>query len=93
MMNMQSAVTILPTIVTTELHGSITIFNPSTDRYYTLDGAGAAIWQSLERTSNLQEVQRELLARYETTEETSERDLLALIAQFEAAGLVEVRTS
>jgi hypothetical protein len=91
MMKLDSVVTIVPTVVTAELDGSVTIFHPTTDRYYTLEGVGAAIWQLLEQTSSLEQVRNAIVARYETTEETCERDIMALVAQCQAAGLLEVR--
>ena len=89
--SMDSEVTISPTIVATELDGSVTIFHPTTDRYYTLEGAGAAIWQLLEQTASLEQVRDAILERYETTAETCERDILALVAQCHEAGLLDVR--
>lgn len=90
MISLDSEVVISAAIVATEVDGAVTIFNPATDRYYTLDGVGAAIWQLLEGGSALGAIRDHLLERYETSAETCEHDLLALVGQLGQEGLVEV---
>ena len=91
MIDISSEVTIRPAIVATEVDGAVTIFNPATDRYYTLERVGAAVWRMLEGDVPLTEIRERLLERYETTATTCEQDLLALLEQLREAGLVEVR--
>lgn len=90
MIDMTSEVAVGAAIVATEVDGAVTIFNPATDRYYTLDGVGATIWQLLEGGLPLEEIRERLLAMYETTKETCEQDLLALVEHLGQEGLVEI---
>jgi hypothetical protein len=80
-------------IVSVEVDGAVTIFNPATDRYYTLAGVGATIWQLLDAGLPLVEIRARLLDRYETDEGTCERDLLALVERLREEGLVEITHS
>ena len=90
MIDMNSEVVVTAGVVATEVDGAVTIFHPATDRYYTLTGAGAAIWHMLESTARLGDVKLSIVERYETTDEICERDVLTLVQQLEAAGWVEI---
>jgi hypothetical protein len=56
--------------------------------YYGLDPVGARIWQLLEEGKALEEVCDAMTAEYEVPREDIERDLLALVDNLVANGLV-----
>ncbi|MCL6481113.1 MAG: PqqD family peptide modification chaperone [Firmicutes bacterium] len=74
-----------------ELAGEATILNLKNGVYYGLDRVGTRIWTLLQQARRVQEIRDALLEEYEVTVERCERDLLALLEQLSAEGLIEIR--
>ncbi len=74
-----------------ELSGEATILNLKNGIYYGLDRVGSRIWTLLQQARRVQEIRDTLLEEYEVTAERCERDLLALLEQLAAEGLIEIR--
>ncbi len=74
-----------------ELDGEAVILNLKSGVYYGLNPVGASIWNLLQQPRTVSEIQSAILAKYSVEPEQCERDLLALLQELEAEGLIEVR--
>ncbi len=74
-----------------ELAGEATILNLKNGVYYGLDRVGSRIWSLLQQARRVQEIRDTLLEEYEVTAERCERDLLVLLEQLSAEGLIEIQ--
>jgi hypothetical protein len=52
---------------------------------------GARVWHLLQEPRTVQDIRETLLMEYEVERDRCERDLLALLQELVAAGLIEVR--
>jgi sulfur transfer complex TusBCD TusB component (DsrH family) len=59
--------------------------------YYGLEDVGARIWSLLQRPIRVSAIRDALVAEYDVEPERCRRDLLALLQDLAARGLVEVR--
>ena len=71
-----------------DLQGEGVLLNLKTGVYFGLDPVGTRVWQLLEQPTVLSEVHKALLAEYDVSEDRCAEDLLALVAQLDAHGLV-----
>lgn len=77
--------------VSCDLAGEAAILNLESGVYYGLDAVGARVWHLLQEPRTVQDVRETLLMEYEVERDRCERDLLALLQELVAAGLIEVR--
>lgn len=68
--------------------GDAVLLDLAGERYFGLNKVGTRIWQLLEHRTSLQEVHRVLCAEFDAPSDRIERDLLALVEQLHAAGLI-----
>lgn len=59
--------------------------------YYGLDAVGARIWNLIQEPRTMNEVHETLLKEYDVEPDRCERDLLALLQELAAAGLIEIK--
>ena len=59
--------------------------------YYGLNCVGSRIWQLIQQPTSVGEVRRTLLEEYDIEPECCERELLALLQDLAAKGLIEVK--
>ena len=76
--------------VDADLHGEAVILQLRTRRFHGLDGVGARIWQLLKTPTTVGALRETILREYDVTPERCEADLAALLADLQAAGLVDV---
>lgn len=76
--------------VATAIPGETVILDPTSGRYFGLDGVGARVWEMLQSPTSLSSVVATITAEYDVDTETCERDLRALLAELDAKGLVVV---
>ena len=74
-----------------DLGGEAAILNAKTGMYYGLDPVGARVWSLIQQPRTVQNVHEALLSEYDVEPDRCERDLLALLNQLLAEGLIEVR--
>ena len=74
-----------------DLAGEAALLNMKTGLYYCLNPMGAWIWNLIQQPKTLQELRDSLLKEYEVEPSRCESDLLSLIEQLEAEGLIEVK--
>jgi hypothetical protein len=77
--------------VSCDLDGEAAILNMKTGLYYCLDPVGARIWNLIQQPKTLQEIRDTILNEYEVEPVRCESDLVAVIRQLEAEGLIEVK--
>ena len=73
-----------------ELEGEAVLLNLALGTYYGLDEVGTRIWQLIQRFGRLDVVRDALIQEFDVEPPTAERDLLDLVAQLAAQGLVEL---
>lgn len=77
--------------VSVEVEGEAVILSLADGVYYGLDPVGARVWQLMEQPRTVAELRDAVVAEWEVDAPTAERDLLALLADLAARGLVEIR--
>src|SRR3712207_391304 len=91
-----AAITIDSTVVATrdqvssELADEAVILHFANGVYYGLDPVGARIWQLVQKPTQVATVRDQLLSEYDVEREQCERDLLNLLRDLNAAGLVDI---
>src|ERR1700758_4456558 len=69
------------------------ILDVETARYYSLDGAGLAMWELLGKGKRVPEVARLLAADYDAPEAEIRADCAALVARLAKKGLIEAKSA
>lgn len=75
------------------LNGEGVLLNLKTGVYLGLDPVGTRVWQLFEGHSVLQDVVRAITTEYNVSEDQCSRDLLALVAEMQAHGLITLSES
>jgi hypothetical protein len=78
-------------IASCELDGESVILNVETGLYHGLNEVGSRIWQLVREPLRVSELRERLLAEFEVDERELGPDLLAVLAEMQRAGLIEVR--
>ena len=77
--------------VSCDLHGEAAILNVESGVYYGLDPVGARVWGLIQEPRAVSAVRDALLREYDVAPDRCEQDLLALLADLAASGLIEIR--
>lgn len=91
MISRQSTIIISKDQVSCDLAGEAAILNLSDGVYYGLDEVGAAVWRMLEEPRTVDELCRGMMAEFDVDAERCEKDVLKLLQELQAKGLIEVR--
>lgn len=75
-------------VVSRELEGEAVILNLKTGTYFGLNEVGTRIWALIQEHGSLNKVFEEMQREYEVPPESLETDLLQLVDQLQAKGLV-----
>jgi len=76
--------------VSSDLAGEAVILNLKSGVYHNLNAVGASIWNLIQEPRTVNEIRDALLVEYDVESEQCEYELLALLQQLEAGGLIEV---
>ncbi|MBE9038100.1 lasso peptide biosynthesis PqqD family chaperone [aff. Roholtiella sp. LEGE 12411] len=76
--------------ISSDLAGEAVILNLKSGTYYGLNAVGASIWNLIQQSRTISEIQDALLAEYEVEPEQCDRELLVILQQLEEQGLIEV---
>jgi hypothetical protein len=76
--------------ISSDLAGEAVILNLKSGVYFGLNEVGAKIWSLIQNPKPICDLRDALLAEYEVEPEVCERDLLQLLQDLKAAGLIEV---
>jgi hypothetical protein len=77
--------------VSCDLDGESVILDLKNGVYYGLDAVGARIWDLIQEPRAVHEVRDALVQQYDVEPERCERDVLVLLEELAAEGLIEVR--
>ncbi len=91
MVSMNSSVVATSEQASSDLKGEAVILNLKSGAYYGLNAVGSSIWNLLQEPRTVSEIRDTLLAEYEVDPKQCDRELLALLQQLEAEGLIEVK--
>ncbi len=79
--------------VSCDLGGEAAILNLKNSVYYGLNAVGVRIWNLIQEPKTADEVFAVLLEEYDVESDCCERDLLALLQELAAHGLIEVQAA
>jgi Coenzyme PQQ synthesis protein D (PqqD) len=68
------------------------ILNMSNSVYYGMNAVGTRVWNLLQQPKTVQEIRDAIIDEYDVAPEQCDRDLLQLLEQMKAEGLIELRT-
>jgi hypothetical protein len=88
--SLQSVIAVTPDQVSCDLDGEKAILNLKSGIYFGLNPVGATIWDLIAHPVSVGAVHQALLARYEVDADCCERDLLALLDEMNAKGLIRI---
>ncbi len=74
-----------------DLAGEAAILHLGSGTYYGLDPVGARVWALVQQPTPVERIRDTLLAEYDVEPRRLEQDLLVLLRDLAAEGLVEVR--
>jgi len=87
---LNNRVSIPDVVVSRDLGGETVVLNLETGIYFDLDGVATDAWLAIQKSPLLQDVHGNLLAQYDVDAATLSADLLKLVSQLAAKGLVRV---
>ena len=74
-----------------DLAGEAAILDVKSGTYYGLNAIGARIWNLIQNPKHVKEVLGVLLAEYDVETDRCEKELLDLLQELEARGLIEIQ--
>jgi len=75
-------------VLARQVGGETVMLDLAKSEYFGLDPVGARMWQLLAEGRTLAEVRDAIVEEYDVSREDAERDLLALVAELMAQGLL-----
>jgi hypothetical protein len=87
-LSLRHSITVAPDIVFREVDGEAVILNLDSGLYFGLDQVGTRIWQLIQEHGSLQKVFETMCEEFDVGSDTLERDLLGLMDELCAKGLV-----
>jgi len=88
-MNENSRVRSTRNVFARDFDGELVVLDLARGDYYGLDAIGARLWRGLASGRTVEEVVEELAPEYDVERETLRADLLALLQDLAAKGLIE----
>ena len=85
--------TISNDVVSRDLEGEAVILNLESGIYFGLDKVGTRIWSLLQEDGSLRRAFDAMQQEYDVAPETLERDILRLVGELRAKGLVTLSSS
>jgi hypothetical protein len=77
-----------PDVVFRELDGESVVLDLSSGRYFGLNAVGTRVWQLIQQGQPVDGLIRAVTAEYDADADAVERDVLALLEDLKARGLV-----
>jgi Coenzyme PQQ synthesis protein D (PqqD) len=77
-----------PQVINETIDGEAVIINLATGDYFSLGGAGADIWQEIERMASVEDIVQSLGYRYDGDPQRFEQAVWSLIEQLQRHGLI-----
>lgn len=79
--------------VSTRLDDETVLLELKKGTYYGLNAVGTVIWEMIQQPQSVESLYSAVLNQYNVEPETCKRDVLRLIEEMEAAGLLEIRSA
>jgi Coenzyme PQQ synthesis protein D (PqqD) len=76
--------------ISSDLAGEAVILDLASGVYYGLNEVGARIWHLIQQPQTIQSVQHTLLQEYDVDAEMCTQDLLQLLQELQATGLIQI---
>jgi Coenzyme PQQ synthesis protein D (PqqD) len=92
-LSLESRVAINEDVVSRELEGEAVILNLESGTYFGLDQVGTRIWSLLQEDGSLRRTFDAIHQEYDVAQEILERDILRLVEELRAKGLVSLSSS
>ena len=89
-MNLTDTVTIPPEVMARQVGDETVILHLTSGNYFGLDPVGARIWQLIGEGKPMDHICGVILAEYEVSREQAEQDLVRLIGELRAQGLISI---
>jgi Coenzyme PQQ synthesis protein D (PqqD) len=89
--SMSSRVVATSDQVSSDLAGEVVILGLSSGVYYGLNEVGASIWNLIQQSRTIQEIQDALLQEYDVEASQLKQDIFSLLSELSAVGLIEVK--
>jgi PqqD family protein of HPr-rel-A system len=89
-MNLSDTVTIPTQVMARQVGDETVILDLASGTYFGLDAMGTRIWQLIGQGQTLAEICTVLLTEYDVSAEELERDLLRLVQELDAQGLIHI---
>lgn len=83
-------VTIPPEVMARQVGDETVFLDLASGKYFGLDPVGTRIWQLISEGKPLAQVCDAIVAEYEVTRDTAERDLRHLLANLQTEGLIRI---
>jgi hypothetical protein len=77
--------------VSCDLAGEAAILNLKTGVYYGLNAVGARVWSLIQESRTVEEIRDTIVAEYDVEPPRCEDDIVALLEELAAEGLIVVR--
>jgi hypothetical protein len=90
MADLHSAVQIAPGVLFSELEREAVLLNVTTGKYFGLNEVGTRVWVLLAQHKQLAPVHHALVAEYAVSADQAQRDLVKLVDELTAQGLVSI---
>lgn len=79
--------------VSTRLDDETVLLELKQGTYYGLNAVGTVIWEMIQQPQSVESLYSAVLNQYNVEPEICKRDVLRLIEEMEAAGLLEIRSA
>jgi hypothetical protein len=80
-------------VLVRELDGESVLLNLATSAYFGLDGIGTDMWRALTASDSIQAACEVVLAEYDVSPETLQRDMQELVEKLVGHGLLQLAES
>lgn len=90
MVNVDSIISAGPDQLSCDLQGEIAILQLREGVYYGLDGVGTRVWELIQQPIRVRDLCDRLVAEFEVEREQCEVDVLKLLDDLNAAGLIRI---
>lgn len=89
-MNLSNHIKVPSDVMDRRVGDETVILNLASGAYFGLDPVGARMWELMNAGHSLAEIRDRLLEEYEVEAERLEQDLLELVGELQAQGLIQV---
>ena len=84
-----TAFTSSPHVVSSNIGGSLALLDTRSDKYFSLNGTGATVWELLETPQTLPDLCHAVSTKYEIPEEACREDISEILTALHQEGLIE----